>query len=151
MLSQLNFQHFKPTDAANKYMCCQHLLKGRLYSHSTVQTMLSQQNLQILQTHQCAHKYLCAANKYLCCQHHLKGRLYSHSTVKTTVSEQNFQHFKPTDAANKYLWLPASSEGKIVLTQYSLNNALPAELPTLLTNRCGQPMRPTSTSAASII
>ena len=128
-------------------MCCLHLLKGRLYSHSTVQTMLSQQNLQILQTHRCAHMYLCAANKYLCCQHHLKGRLYSHSMVKTTLSEQNFQHFKPTDVANKYLWLPASSEGKIVLTQYSLNNALPAELPTLQTNRCGQqePMLSAST------
>ena len=72
------------------------------------------------------------------CQHLLKGRLYSHSTVKTTLSQQNFQHLKPTDAANKYLWLPASSEGKIVLTQYSLNNALPAELSTLQTNRCGQ-------------
>ena len=40
------------------------------------------------------------------------------------LSQLNFQHFKPNDAAKKYLWLPASSEGKIVLTQYSLNNAL---------------------------
>ena len=64
------------------------------------------------------------------------------------LSQLNFQHFKPTDAANKYLWLPASSEGKIVLTQYGQNNALPAELPTLETNRCDQqePMLSASTT-----
>ena len=47
---------------------------------------------------------------------------------------------------------PTSSEGKIVLTQYGQNNALPAELPTLQTNRCGQqePMLSASTTIHTV-
>ena len=120
MLSQLNFQHFTPTDAANKYMCCQHLLKGRLYSHSTVQTTLSQQNLQHFKATD-AHTCTCVQPTSL------NGRWYSH----TTVQGHNSPAEHPTLQTNR-----CGQQDDTVFTQYGLNNALPAELPTLQTNRC---------------